>query len=89
MSKSYSYDDIAYALHYFYRIQGNATQGSNGGIGIVEYCIDDAMRYRKHMQEVNERNAKAAKSEEVHAYSVTPKPVRIPALDRLGFFRLR
>jgi hypothetical protein len=45
--KKYSYQDIYYALHYFFDIKGNSIAKANGGIGIVPYVIDEAKVYFK------------------------------------------
>lgn len=40
-----SYKDILMALKYFYEVQGNTTEKSNAGIGIVPHVVDQATRY--------------------------------------------
>ena len=41
----YSYSGILKSLVYFYQIKGNSIEKSNGGIGIVPFCYNDAYNY--------------------------------------------
>lgn len=41
----YSYSGILKSLIYFYEVKHNSVDGSNGGIGIVEYTYDQAYQY--------------------------------------------
>lgn len=43
--KSYSLSGILKSLIYFFDIKKNNTDKTNGGIGIVEYCYQDAYNY--------------------------------------------
>ena len=44
-NKNYTYSGILKSLIYFYDVQGNTTEKSNGGIGIVEYTYQKAYDY--------------------------------------------
>ena len=41
----YSLSGILKSLVWFYDVKGNSVEGSNGGIGICEYCYQDAYNY--------------------------------------------
>ena len=43
--KGYSVSGILKSLVYFYDVKGNNIDGSNGGIGIVDFCYQDAYNY--------------------------------------------
>ena len=44
-NKGYSISGILKSLVYFYDVKGNSVDGSNGGIGIVDFCYQDAYNY--------------------------------------------
>jgi hypothetical protein len=44
-NKNFSLSGILKSLVYFYDVKGNSVDGSNGGIGIVEYTYQDAYNY--------------------------------------------
>lgn len=44
-NKKYSYTGIYKSLKYFYEVKGNKIDKSNGGIGIVPFCWQDAYNY--------------------------------------------
>ena len=44
-NKGYSLSGILKSLVYFYDVKGNSVDGSNGGIGIVDYTYQDAYNY--------------------------------------------
>ena len=41
----YSYSGMLKSLVYFYEVKHNSIDGSNGGIGIIEYTYDQAYQY--------------------------------------------
>ena len=41
----YSYSGMLKSLMYFLEVKGNTVEKSNGGIGIIEYCYQDAYNY--------------------------------------------
>lgn len=43
--------EIGKTLDYWYGVKENSSKDSNGGIGIVEYVIDDAIDYYRHVAE--------------------------------------
>lgn len=45
VAKGYSVSGILKSLVYFYDVKGNSIDGSNGGIGIVDYTYQDAYNY--------------------------------------------
>ena len=45
VAKGYSISGILKSLVYFYDVKGNNVEGSNGGIGIVDYTYQDAYNY--------------------------------------------
>ena len=45
LENKYSYSGILKSLIYFYEVKHNSVDGSNGGIGIVEYTYDQAYQY--------------------------------------------
>ena len=52
----YTYTGILKTLMYFYGLQGHSIEKANGGIGIVPYVYDAAMKYYKAIWQANERN---------------------------------
>lgn len=44
-NKNYTLSGILKSLIWFYDIKGNSVEGSNGGIGICEFCYQDAFNY--------------------------------------------
>ena len=53
---NYSYMGIVKSLIYFYQVQGNSTDKSNGGIGIVPYVYDKAMSYFDELEKIKQNN---------------------------------
>ena len=53
---NFSYSGILKTLIYFYDVQGNTTEKSNGGIGIVPYVYKDAFNYYKNLHDAQKRN---------------------------------
>lgn len=45
IEKGYSYSGILKTLIYFYEVKHNSIEKSNGGIGIIEYVYDEALKY--------------------------------------------
>ena len=45
VDKGYSLSGIYKSLIYFFKIKNNSIEKTNGGIGIVEYCYNDAFNY--------------------------------------------
>lgn len=63
--KTYSYDDMFYALYYFYILEGNDPL-PDAHIGILSYVFHEAMEHRKRLAEAAEANMNfESKSEEV------------------------
>lgn len=55
-SKNYSYEDVIATLKYWFAIRHEDGTKANGGIGIVEYVIDDAKKYFRSQQLLKEMN---------------------------------
>lgn len=71
---NYSYMGILKSLIYFYRVQGNSTDKSNGGIGIVPFVYDKAISYFDELEKIKQNNKdKIFKNEKEILVIPTPK----------------
>ena len=52
----YSYKDMTKSLMYFYSVQGNTTDKSNGGIGIIPFVHDRAISYFDEIDRIRQAN---------------------------------
>jgi hypothetical protein len=67
--KGYSLSGILKSLIYFYEVKGNSVDGSNGGIGIVDYCYQDAYQYYLNLflaQQANQNVTLLTQTKEVN-----------------------
>lgn len=55
-AKGYSLSGILKSLVWFYDIKGNTVDNSNGGIGICDYCYQDAYNYYYNLFLAQTRN---------------------------------
>lgn len=85
IEKNYSYSAIKNTLYYFYKIRGNSPEQSKGGIGIVEYVIDEAKKYYQAMANLKEVNKQTLEQ----GYQIQVREVHItePKVDRMQGFR--
>ena len=71
----YTYSGILKSLIYFYEVQGNSIEKSNGSIGIVPYVYDKAFQYYYALWLANESNKnKVASDYIVRSREVTIRP---------------
>lgn len=49
--KNYSYSGMYKSLKYFFEIKGNPIEKANGGIGIIPWIWDDALKYWRALWE--------------------------------------
>ena len=56
VSGGLSYSGIRKTLEYFYVVQGNSIERSNGGIGIVGFVWQQAYNYYKDIHDKQKRN---------------------------------
>jgi len=56
VKKGYTISGIFKSLVWFYDVKGNKIEGSNGGIGIVDYCYQDAYNYYYNLFVIQSRN---------------------------------
>ena len=70
--KGYSLSGILKSLMYFYEIKGNNISGSNGGIGIIEYCYQDAYNYFYSLFIAQQANKDKVLQTEVKEISIKP-----------------
>ena len=54
--KMYHYDDMFYALYYFYILEGNEPL-PEASIGILSYVFNEAMEHRKRLTDAAQANA--------------------------------
>ena len=72
--KKFSYSGMLKSLIYFYEVQGNSVDGSNGGIGIIEYCYQAAYQYYYNLFVIQSQN----KDKDISAIVTKVKEVTIP-----------
>lgn len=70
--KQYSLSGILKSLAYFYEVKGNSVSGSNGGIGIVEYCYQDAYNYFYSLFVAQQANKDKVFTQEIKEISFNP-----------------
>ena len=70
--KQYSLSGILKSLIYFYEVKGNSVSGSNGGIGIVEYCYQDAYNYFYSLFVAQQANKDKVFTQEIKEISFNP-----------------
>lgn len=70
--KQYSLSGILKSLVYFYEVKGNSVSGSNGGIGIVEYCYQDAYNYFYSLFVAQQANKDKVFTQEIKEISFNP-----------------
>ena len=56
VKKGYSISGILKSLVWFYDVKGNSVDGSNGGIGIVDYAYQDAYNYYYNLFLIQSQN---------------------------------
>ena len=87
MNEGWSLDEIYKALAYWYEIKGGSSVKAAGGIGIVEYVINDALDFWKKYDDVK-RSAKKVHDVEPPK-EVTIKKHRIEMPTRFKLFEMR
>lgn len=85
IEKNYSYRAIKNTLYYFYIVRGNSPSQSKGGIGIVEYVIEEAKQYFQAMARLQEVNKE--KLEQGYEIQVREVHITEPKVDRMRGFR--
>ena len=74
--KKYSLSGILKSLVWFYDVKHNSVDGSNGGIGIVEYCYQDAYNYYLALFIAQQANADKVLDNEIKEVTITPPEMR-------------
>ena len=74
--KGYSLSGILKSLIWFYDIQHNNVDGSNGGIGIVEYAYQPAYNYYLALFIAQQANENKTLFNEVKEVTITPPEMR-------------
>lgn len=74
--KGYSLTGIEKSLRYFYEVKHNKPSDSNGGIGIVEFCFQDAYNYYLAIFLANQQNENKNFIQTVKEYSIRPPKMR-------------
>ncbi len=74
--KKYSLSGILKSLVWFYDVKHNSVDGSNGGIGIVEYCYQDAYNYYLALFIAQEANKNIVLDNEIKEVTITPPEMR-------------
>lgn len=72
--KNFSYSGMLKSLVYFYDVQKNSIDGSNGGIGIIEYCYQAAYQYYYNLFIIQSQN----KGKDIPSIVTKVKEVTIP-----------
>ena len=82
----YTYSGILKSLIYFYEVQGNSIEKSNGSIGIVPYVYDKAFQYYYALWLANESNKNKVASDYItRSREVTIRPPQPKARKRKLF----
>lgn len=68
----YSYTGMLKSLKYFYEVKKNNVDKSNGGIGIVEYCYQDAYNYYLAIYIAQQQNEEKTFIEKVKEFVIKP-----------------
>lgn len=74
--KKYSLSGILKSLVWFYDVKHNSVEGSNGGIGIVEYCYQDAYNYYLALFIAQEANKNIVLDNEIKEVTIAPPEMR-------------
>ena len=74
--KKYSLSGILKSLVWFYDVKHNSVDGSNGGIGIVEYCYQDAYNYYLALFIAQQANANKVLDNEIKEVTIAPPEMR-------------
>ena len=74
--KKYSLSGILKSLVWFYDVKHNSVDGSNGGIGIVEYCYQDAYNYYLALFIAQEANKNIVLDNEIKEVTIAPPEMR-------------
>ena len=74
LKSGYTAEGIIQSLEYFYNVQGNNPNKSNGGIGIVSYVYTSAVNYFQRRKELQDRQKAQKLAEEVESERVFCKP---------------
>ena len=74
--KKYSLSGILKSLVWFYDVKHNSVDGSNGGIGIVDYCYQDAYNYYLALFIAQQANADKVLDNEVKEVTIAPPEMR-------------
>ena len=56
-NKGYTYKGMINTLYWFYGVQKNSVEKSNGGIGIIPFAYNDAKNYFYNLYAANQKNA--------------------------------
>lgn len=73
-NKGYTYNAMLKSLIYFYDVKKNSIEGSNGGIGIIEFCSEAAKQY--YLAIWMAQQASEDKSLQIEVKEVTIRPPR-------------
>lgn len=74
--QKYSLSGILKSLVWFYDVKHNSVDGSNGGIGIVEYCYQDAYNYYLALFIAQQANADKVLDNEIKEVTIAPPEMR-------------
>ena len=74
--KKYSLSGILKSLVWFYDVKHNSVDGSNGGIGIVDYCYQDAYNYYLALFIAQQANENKTLSNEIKEITIAPPEMR-------------
>ena len=72
--KNFSYSGMLKSLVYFFEVQGNSIEKSNGGIGIIEYCYQAAYQYYYNLFVIQSQN----KGKDIPSIVTKVREVTIP-----------
>ena len=73
---NYSYSGILKSLVWFYDVKHNSVDGCSGGIGIVDYCYQDAYNYYLALFIAQQANADKVLDNEIKEVTITPPEMR-------------
>ena len=72
----YSYSGILKSLIYFFEVKGNSIEKSNGAIGIVPYCYQDAYNYYYSLFLAEESNKNKTLITQIKQIIIKPPKIR-------------
>lgn len=84
---NYSLSGILKSLVYFYEVKKNPIEKSQGGIGIVPYCYQDAYNYYYEIFLAQQNNNNKS-IESTQVKEITIKPPKMKRIMRLKLFNL-